>query len=442
MAAGVCAGRGLSAVLFDKNPRPGRKLRITGKGRCNVTNQCAPQDVIAACHGGKFLYSALTAFPPQAVMEFFEGLGVPLKVERGNRVFPQSDRAHDIADALARFASGAEYIPRAVTEILTEEGRAVGVAAGGKVYKAPRVLIACGGASYPATGSDGSGFRLAEGAGHTVTDTGPSLVPLTVGGDTCGRLMGLSLRNVGMKVTERGGKKPVYTDFGELLFTHFGLSGPIILSASARLRPSPKHPMEPGRYTVHLDLKPALDEGKLDARLVRDLEENRNRVFANSLDRLLPKKLIPVVVERSGIPPDLRCNAVTKEQRRGLLGVLKDFTLTVEGFRPLSEAIVTAGGVSLREVDPGSMESKLVKGLYFAGEVLDLDGPTGGYNLQIAFSTGRLAGESMAGSGQLDGPDGSGQKLAQRRRVRADCGVQGGFPPWQGFGGGAPEVWP
>ena len=396
MAAGVCVSQGLSAAVFDKNPRPGRKLRITGKGRCNVTNQCTPQEVIAAAHGGKFLYSALTAFPPQAVMEFFEGLGVPLKTERGSRVFPQSDSAHDIADALARFAGGAEYIPKAVTEILIEDGRAVGVIAGGKRREASRVLIACGGASYPATGSDGSGFRLAERAGHSLTEIGPSLVPLVMEGDDCGRLMGLSLRNVGLRVTEQGVKKPVYTDFGELLFTHFGLSGPIILSASAYLRPAPKHPMAPGRYTVHLDLKPALDEGKLDARLLRDLEENKNRVFANALDRLLPKKLIPVVVERSGIPPDTRCNAVTREQRRGLLRVLKDFSLKVEGFRPLAEAIVTAGGVSLREVEPGTMESKLVRGLYFAGEVLDVDAPTGGYNLQIAFSTGRLAGESMA----------------------------------------------
>lgn len=388
--------QGLSVTVFDKNPRPGRKLRITGKGRCNVTNQCTPQEVIAAAHGGKFLYSALTAFPPQAVMEFFEGLGVPLKTERGSRVFPQSDSAHDIADALARFAGGAEYIPKAVTEILIEDGRAVGVIAGGKRREASRVLIACGGASYPATGSDGSGFRLAERAGHSLAEIGPSLVPLVMEGDQCGRLMGLSLRNVGLRVTEQGVKKPVYTDFGELLFTHFGMSGPIILSASAHLRPAPKHPMEPGRYTVHLDLKPALDEGKLDARLLRDLEENKNRVFANALDRLLPKKLIPVVVERSGIPPDTRCNAVTREQRRGLLRVLKDFSLKVEGFRPLAEAIVTAGGVSLREVEPGTMESKLVRGLYFAGEVLDVDAPTGGYNLQIAFSTGRLAGESMA----------------------------------------------
>lgn len=388
--------QGLSVTVFDKNPRPGRKLRITGKGRCNVTNQCTPQEVIAAAHGGKFLYSALTAFPPQAVMEFFEGLGVPLKTERGSRVFPQSDSAHDIVDALARFAGGAEYIPKAVTEILIEDGRAVGVIAGGKRREASRVLIACGGASYPATGSDGSGFRLAERAGHSLTEIGPSLVPLEIAGDQCGRLMGLSLRNVGLRVTEQGVKKPVYTDFGELLFTHFGLSGPIILSASAYLRPAPKHPMEPGRYTVHLDLKPALDEGKLDARLLRDLEENKNRIFANALDRLLPKKLIPVVVERSGILPDTRCNAVTREQRRGLLRVLKDFSLKVEGFRPLAEAIVTAGGVSLREVEPGTMESKLVRGLYFAGEVLDVDAPTGGYNLQIAFSTGRLAGGSMA----------------------------------------------
>lgn len=396
MAAGICAGRKLSVAVFDKNSRPGRKLRITGKGRCNVTNRCSPQDLISAAHGGKFLYSALNAFPPEETMKFFEGLGVPLKVERGGRVFPQSDNAHDVADALVRFAAGAEYIPQAVTEIFIEQGRVAGVAAGGKRYEAPQVLIACGGASYPGTGSDGSGFRLAESVGHRITEIVPSLVPLVEEGDTCQKLMGLSLRNVGVKVTERGRKKPVYTDFGELLFTHFGLSGPTILSASAYLRPTAGHPMEPGRYTVHIDLKPALDEARLDVRLLRDLEENKNRVFANSLDRLLPKKLIPVVIERSGIEPQTRCNAVTKEQRRALLGVLKDFSVRVQGFRPLAEAIVTAGGVSLREVDPGTMQSKLVEGLYFAGEVLDVDAPTGGYNLQIAFATGRLAGENMA----------------------------------------------
>lgn len=397
MAAGHCVRRGLSTVVFDRNELPGRKLRITGKGRCNVTNNCPPEEVIAAARGGRFLYSALNGLTPEDTMAFFEGLGVPLKTERGRRVFPRSDRAADIAEALVRFAEGSEFRRENVTEVLTEDGRAAGVKTGKGYYKAGRVLLACGGASYPATGSDGSGYRLCERLGHTIVPIGPSLVPLVEAGDTCRRLMGLSLRNVGVRVTEAGKKKPVYMDFGELLFTHFGLSGPTILSASAYMRP-----MEPGKYTVHIDLKPALDEAQLDARLLRDLEENKNRQFANSLDRLLPQKLIPVIVERSGIPGETRCNSVTKEQRRGLLSVLKDFTVEIEGFRPIAEAIVTAGGVSLKEVDPKTMGSKLVKGLYFAGEMLDVDAPTGGYNLQIAFATGKLAAEgmSMPGEGQ------------------------------------------
>lgn len=390
MAAGTCAGRGLDTLVFDKNRLPGRKLRITGKGRCNVTNDCPAQDVIAAARGGRFLYSALTAFGPGNAMAFFEGLGVPLKTERGRRVFPQSDRAEDIAEALVRYAKGAEIRRETVLEVLSEGGRVAGVRTDKGYHRTDNVLLACGGASYPATGSDGSGYRLCERLGHTIVPIGPSLVPLVERGDFCPRLMGLSLRNVGVKITAAGNKKPVYSDFGELLFTHFGLSGPTILSASAYMRP-----MEPGVYTVHIDLKPALDEGTLDARLLRDLEENKNRQLINSLDRLLPQKLIPVVVERSGVPGETRCNSVTKEQRRKLLSVLKDFAVEIEGFRPIAEAIVTAGGVSLKEVDPKTMESKLVKGLYFAGEMLDVDAPTGGYNLQIAFATGRLAGVSM-----------------------------------------------
>ncbi len=391
MAAGALAAQGAPVLLFEKNRDLGRKVRITGKGRCNVTNRCPPQEVVAAAQGGKFLYTALCAFPPEDVMAFFEGLGVPLKTERGRRVFPQSDKAGDIAQALARWAGKAQVRREAVARVLVEEGRAVGVAAAGKEYRAQAVLLACGGASYPATGSDGSGCRLAQGAGHSITPLAPALVPLVEAGGWCQKLMGLSLRNCGVKVTAAGKKKPVYTDFGELLFTHFGLSGPTILSASSHMRP-----MEPGRYTVHIDLKPALDQAQLDARLLRDLEENKNRQFANALDRLLPQKLIPVAVERGGTPGGTRCNTVTKEQRRRFLALLKDFTIEVQGFRPLEEAIVTAGGVRLGEVDPRTMESRLVKGLYFAGEMLDVDAPTGGYNLQIAFSTGRLAGESMA----------------------------------------------
>lgn len=390
MAAGFCIRRGLHPILFDKNTQPGRKLRITGKGRCNLTNRCSPQEVIAAAHGGSFLYSALSRFPPEEVMAFFENLGVPLKTERGRRVFPQSDRAADIAEALIRFADGATFIPEAVSAIHTQNSRVTGVSTSKSQYMASQVLLASGGASYPATGSDGSGYRLAKALGHTIVPPEPSLVPLVERGEFCARLMGLSLRNVGVKVTQAGKKKPVYTDFGELLFTHFGLSGPTILSASAHMRP-----MEPGLYTVHIDLKPALDEAQLDARLLRDLDENKNRVFSNSLDRLLPQKLIPVVIDRSGIPGETRCNSVTREQRRNLLTLLKDFTIEIQGTRPIAEAIVTAGGVCLREVDPKTMRSKLIEGLFFAGEVLDVDAPTGGYNLQIAFSTGRLAAENM-----------------------------------------------
>lgn len=391
MAAGAAASRGLSVGLFDKNQQLGRKVRITGKGRCNVTNNCSVEEVVASCpRGGKFLYGVLSAFSPQDTMAFFEGQGVPLKTERGRRVFPVSDNAHQIADALARWAGKAQVIRQAVTEVLTEGGRAVGVKTAQGAYHAQGVILCCGGASYPGTGSNGDGYKLASQLGHTIVKPTPSLVPLVERGDWCSQLMGLSLRNCGVKVTQQGKKKPVYEDFGELLFTHFGLSGPTILSASAHL-----HPMEPGKYTVHIDLKPALSPQQLDQRLLRDLEGHKNKFFANSLEELLPQKLIPVVVERSGIPGETRCNSVTKEQRRALLELLKGFSLEVEGFRPIAEAIVTSGGVSLKEIDPRTMESKRVPGLYFAGELMDADAYTGGYNLQIAFATGRLAGNSV-----------------------------------------------
>lgn len=324
-------------------------------------------------------------------MAFFEGLGVPLKTERGRRVFPVSDSAHDIADALERYAAGAAIVREAVTAVLVENGEAVGVRTAAGEYRGRGVILCCGGASYPGTGSNGDGYKLAAALGHTIVKPTPSLVPLVERGPWCRQLMGLSLRNCGVKVTQRGKKKPVYEDFGELLFTHFGLSGPTILSASAHL-----HPMEPGKYTVHVDLKPALSEQQLDARLLRELEAHKNKIFANSLEGLLPQKLIPVAVERSGIPGETRCHSVTKEQRRALLALLKDFSVEIEGFRPIAEAIVTSGGVSLKEIDPRTMESKRVKGLYFAGEMIDADAYTGGYNLQIAFATGRLAG-SVAG---------------------------------------------
>lgn len=394
MAACAAARCGSSVLLLDKNEKLGRKLRITGKGRCNVTNDCTAKEVIASVPtGGRFLYSALSAFPPQCTIDFFESLGVPLKTERGRRVFPVSDNADDIADALAGAArsAGVQCKQETVVEILTEDGAVIGVKTqNGAYYRANRVLVACGGASYPGTGSNGDGCRLAQAVGHTIKPLVPSLVPLVERGSICQSLMGLSLRNCRLRVTQNGKKKPVYEDFGELLFTHFGLSGPTVLSASAHLRP-----MEPGKYTAHIDLKPALDAQKLDARILRDFAENKNRIFANSLGELLPQKLIPVVIARSGIAPDTRCHSVTKEQRQGLCALLKDFTIEIEGFRPINEAIVTSGGVSLKEVDPKTMQSKLVQGLYFAGEVLDCDAYTGGYNLQIAFATGRLAGEAM-----------------------------------------------
>ena len=395
MAAGTVAGEGRSVVLLEKNQTLGRKLRITGKGRCNVTNACAVEEVVAAvpAGGGKFLYGALSAFPPQATMDFFEKLGVPLKTERGRRVFPASDRAADVAEALVRWVgeNGGTVRRGAVSELLVEGGRVAGVRIGREEVRAPAVILATGGASYPGTGSTGDGYRLARAAGHTIVPPVPSLVPLVAQGDLCGRLMGLSLRNVGVRVTAAGRKKPVYEDFGELLFTHFGLSGPTILSASCHLRP-----MAPGKYTVHLDLKPALDAARLDARLLRDLAAHANRQFANALGDLLPHKLIPVLVERGGVPGETPCREVTREQRRAFGALLKDFSIPIQGFRPMSEAIVTAGGVSLKEADPRTMESKLVPGLYFAGELLDLDAYTGGYNLQIAWSTGRAAGLAAA----------------------------------------------
>lgn len=397
MAAGLWATEGKKVLLFEKNRGLGRKLRITGKGRCNVTNNCTPEQVIANTpRGGKFLYTALNRFTPQQTMSFFEGLGVPLKTERGRRVFPVSDDANDIAEALSRWAlgKGVKVINQGVKEILTENGAVTGVVTPKGKYFSSKVLIACGGASYPGTGSNGEGYAMAKALGHRVTEISPSLVPLVEKGGYCSRLMGLSLRNCGVRVTAKGKKKPVYEDFGELLFTHFGLSGPTILSASAHM-----HPMESDKYTVHIDLKPALDEEKLDARLLRDFEENKNRIFSNSLDGLLPQKLIPVIVERSGISGETRCHSITKQQRRAFCALLKDFTVEIKGFRPIAEAIITSGGVSLKEIDPHTMESKLVKGLYFAGEVLDCDAYTGGYNLQIAFSTGHLAGESREEAG-------------------------------------------
>ncbi len=395
MAAGTAARRGLRVLLLERNARPARKVMITGKGRCNVTNVCPLlNDLIANVPvNGRFLYGAFSRFMPSDTMDFFEEQGVPLKIERGNRVFPESDRAVDIVDALCRYAShkNVALIQGRVTQLLMEEGRVCGAATqDGEPFFAPNVLLATGGLSYPGTGSTGDGYALARKIGHTIVEPRPSLVPVNVHEGWCSELQGLALKNIAVAIRDTDSFRTVYTDFGELLFTHFGLSGPVILSASAHMRQ-----MRRGRYEVHIDLKPALDDRQLDIRLQRDFLKNANRVFANSLDALLPRKLIPVIVRLSGIAPGLKVNQVTKEMRQNLAALLKDLTLTVTSFRPIEEAIVTSGGVSTKEINAKTMESKLLPGLYFAGELIDVDGYTGGFNLQIAFSTGHLAGQSV-----------------------------------------------
>lgn len=385
----------LKITVLERGGRPARKVRITGKGRCNVTNNCTVEEFIRHVpENGRFLYGALSALTPQDTMELFEGLGVPLKTERGSRVFPCSDKAADIAEALVRFAreGGVLLKQGRGAALLMKDGVCRGVrTADGEELAADAVIVCTGGLSYPLTGSDGDGYRLAEQAGHTLIPPRPSLVPLISPARWCAEAQGLSLRNCRLTARDNRTGKTVFEDLGELLFTHFGLSGPLVLSASAHMRQ-----MAPGRYTLLLDLKPGLTPEQLDVRLLRDLEENRNRDFANSLDKLLPRKLILPMVRLSEIPPDRKCHSVTREERTRLAVLLKALPVPVDGFRPVEEAIVTTGGVSVKEVSPKTMESKRVPGLYFAGEVLDVDAYTGGYNLQIAFSTGAAAGRQAA----------------------------------------------
>ncbi len=393
MAAITAAGLGKSTLLLEKMNRCGRKISITGKGRCNVTNNCTSDDFFANIPTNpRFLYSAYAGFNSQDCMDFFERLGVPLKTERGNRVFPVSDKAEDIVRALEQGCEdyGVNRIFSKVTEIITEDGAVKGVKCGSRTYFAPSVLIATGGKSYPGTGSDGDGYRFAEELGHTVTDIKPSLVPIESDDEYCREMMGLSLKNVVLTLKDTVKNKVVFSEMGEMLFTHFGVSGPLVLSASSHI---PQ--VESGRYIFYIDLKPALDEKKLDERILRDFKEIPNRIFANSLSKLLPSKMIPTVVELSGIDGEKQVNSVTKQERQRLVSLLKAFPVHIRSFRPIAEAIVTSGGVKVSEVSPKTMESKLVKGLYFAGEILDVDGYTGGFNLQIAFSTGCLAGENM-----------------------------------------------
>lgn len=391
MFAAITAARnGASVLLLERGDRLGKKLNITGKGRCNVTNDCGVPDVLKNIpHNSRFLYSALYGFTPADTMAFFEAAGCPLKTERGNRVFPVSDRASDIIDALKREMKAAGVAVRTgrVRELLQKDGRVCGVKTGTETLYAPAVILATGGMSYPATGSTGDGYALAKSAGHTVTDISGSLVPLEEAGSICSAMQGLSLRNVSLRLLEDG--KPVYEEFGELLFTHFGLSGPVVLSASAHMREGKKH-------AVSIDLKPALDEQKLNARILRDFGENKNRTFENALSGLFHKTMIPVIVERSGIPADTRVNSVTKEQRRALLELTKRFTVEIAGKRPVEEAIITSGGVAVNEINPKTMESRLLPGLYFAGELIDCDAYTGGFNLQIAWATAFAAGTASA----------------------------------------------
>lgn len=393
MAAYTSAKAGKKVLLIERNDRVGKKLSITGKGRCNVTNQCSDEEFFENIPvGGKFLYSAYSNFNCFDCMDFFENLGVPLKTERGNRVFPVSDRAGDIVSALEKACreSGVAFIHKRATEVLAEDNVIIGVRCGDTVYNSISVLIATGGKSYPGTGSDGDGYKFAQALGHTVTALKPSLVPLVSEEEYCSEMTGLSLKNVTVSVKDTKKNKFIFKEQGEMLFTHFGVSGPLILSASSHIRD-----MERGRYKIFIDMKPALDESALDKRIQRDFSENPNRIFANSLSKLLPTKMIPVVVDLSGIAPEKQVNSVTKQERTGLVALLKNFPVTVRDFRPLSEAIITSGGVKLSEVSPKTMESKLVQGLYFAGEVLDIDAYTGGFNLQIAFSTAVAAGKNM-----------------------------------------------
>ena len=394
MAAYHAAQLGVRVLLLERTGRLGKKLRITGKGRCNVTNDCQTQEFLNNVRTNpRFLYAALDRFSPADTQAFFEDRGVPLKTERGRRVFPVSDKAGDIVGAMADAChrAGVEIIYERVRSLHLENGALRGVCTEGGTYPADAVIVCTGGKSYPLTGSDGDGYTLAKQAGHTIVPPKPSLVPITVKGSICPELQGLSLKNVALRIIDRQSQKTVYDDFGEMMFTHFGITGPMVLSASSHL-----HDIADGKYDARIDLKPALDEKTLDARLLSDFEKYRNKDFCHALDDLLPKKLIPVIIRESGIDGRAKVNAITREQRKALLSLLKGFPLSLSGFRPIEEAIVTAGGVSVKEINPKTMESKKLPGLYFAGEVIDVDAYTGGYNLQIAFSTAVLAGESAA----------------------------------------------
>ena len=388
-AAVTAAQRGKQVLLLECNDRLGKKLLITGKGRCNVTNNCTAQEILQNVpRNGRFLFSALNAFPPERIMAFFEENGCPLKTERGNRVFPVSDRSQSVLEALQKAMRHEKVMVKTarVKGIITNNGAVTAVRTEQETIEADAVILATGGLSYPTTGSTGDGYTMAQRLGHTIVPAVGSLVPLETAGTDAQDMQGLSLRNCGVKLLDPKGKK-LFTDFGELLFTHFGVSGPTVLSASCHLKGE-------GCRLV-LDLKPALDEGKLDARILRDLDMYKNRSMENALTDLLPRSMIPVVLRRLGIDPNMQANSLTKQQRRSMVELLKGFSLEILGKRPVSEAIITSGGVKVSEIDPKTMQSKIVSGLYFAGEIIDCDAYTGGFNLQIAWATAFAAGMSV-----------------------------------------------
>ena len=387
-AAITAARRGEKVLLLERNERLGKKLLITGKGRCNVTNDCSGQEVLQNTpRNGKFLYSAMNTFPPEKAMAFFEENGCALKTERGSRVFPVTDKSQSVLDCLQRELRRQNVTVKTarVKEILTEEGKATGVRTQNETIRSNWVILATGGASYPTTGSTGDGYVMAEALGHTVVAPQGSLVPLETAGTDAQDMQGLSLRNCGVKLLNAKGKA-LYKDFGELLFTHFGVSGPTVLSASCHLKG------EGCRLVI--DLKPALEDNKLDDRIQRDLELYKNRTMENALTDLLPRSMIPVILRRLEIDPDLQANSLTRQKRRALVELLKAFSFEITGKRPVAEAIITSGGIKVSEIDPKTMQSRKVPGLYFAGEVIDCDAYTGGFNLQIAWATGYAAGMS------------------------------------------------
>lgn len=393
IASATAAGRGEDVTVIEKNSRPARKVMITGKGRCNVTNACFDLDdlINSVVTNKRFMYSAFSSFMPYDTIALIEEMGVPTKIERGNRVFPESDKAVDIVDALVKNAkqNGVKFVEGTVASFNTENNVIKSVnLADGTVVDGDAFAICTGGLSYQSTGSTGDGYRLAESVGHSITDIEPALISLVASNGFVPKLQGLSLRNISIKLLD--GEKEIYSDFGEMLFTHYGISGPVILSASSHMT----HPKE-HNYKIVIDLKPALDEQTLDKRIQRDFAENTNKDFINSLSKLLPNKLIPVIVNLSGIEPSEKVNQITKVQRQNLVSLLKNFTVNISDFRPINEAIITSGGVDVKEINPKTMGSKIVDNLYFAGEVIDVDAYTGGFNLQVAFSTGYLCGMNI-----------------------------------------------